>query len=106
MSDLPGADQNPFGVLRLGVRDHGQKALMGQIVERRERVRMPQHALGREHDQGLPPLAQRLPTQQVEILSSVRGLTDLDIVSRRQLQEALYARTRMFRTLAFVAVRQ
>ena len=67
---------------------------------------MPQHAFRREDDQRLSPLAQRLTPQQVEILASIRGLTNLNIVARRQLQEPLNARTRMLGTLAFIAVGQ
>src|SRR5260370_29378361 len=103
VSDFSSADQNPFGILRFHVWNHRQKLLMGQIFERRQRIRMPQHALRREHHQRLPPLAQRLPPQQMEILPRIRGLTHLDIVPRRQLQKSLYARARIFPTLSSLA---
>ena len=42
----------------------------------------------------------------MKILRRGRGLADLDVVARRQLQKALDARAGMLRPLPFVAVRQ
>ena len=42
-------------------RNHRQNADASKSSNGDERIRMPQHALGREHDQRLPPLPQRLP---------------------------------------------
>src|SRR5215468_8448714 len=42
----------------------------------------------------------------MEILSRIRGLADLDVVSRRQLQKAFDSRAGMLRSLAFISVRQ
>ena len=72
----------------------------------RKRVGMAQHALGREDDERLAPGAQRLAAQQVEILRGGRGLADLDVVARGELQVALDAGAGVLRALAFVAVRQ
>ena len=51
-------------------------------------------------------MAQGLTAQQMKILRGVRGLRDLDIVLRGELQEALDAGAGVFRSLAFVAVGQ
>ena len=67
---------------------------------------MAQHALRREDDQRLAPVAQRLPAQQMEILRRVRRLADLEIVARRELQKAFDAGAGVLRPLAFVAMRQ
>ena len=67
---------------------------------------MAQHALRREDDQRLAPVAQGLPAQQVEILRRVRGLRDLHIVLGGELDKALDAGAGMLRPLAFVAVGQ
>src|SRR5690348_8474099 len=65
---------------------------------------MPQHALGREYHQRLAPLAQCLPPEEVEILRRRRGLADLDVVARRELEIALDTRAGVLRSLAFVSV--
>ena len=88
------------------VRQHGQKALVGEVFDRRRRVGMAQHALRSEHDQRLAPVAQRLAAQQVKILRRIRRLADLEIVAGRELQKALDAGARVLRSLAFVAVGQ
>ena len=49
-------------------------------------------------------MAQRLTAQQMKILCGVRGLRNLDIVLRSELQEPLDAGAGVFRSLAFVAV--
>ena len=51
-------------------------------------------------------MAQSLAAQQMKILRGVRGLRDLDVVFRGELQEALDAGAGVFRSLAFVPVRQ
>ena len=65
---------------------------------------MAQHALRRENDQRLTPVAQSLAAKQVKILRGVRGLRDLDVVLCGELNEALDAGAGVFRSLAFVAV--
>src|SRR5581483_1566911 len=42
----------------------------------------------------------------MEVLRGVRGLRDLDVVLRRKLDKSLNPRTRMFRTLSFIAMRE
>src|SRR5271167_3126133 len=67
---------------------------------------MAQHALRSEYDQRLPPVAQGLASQQVEILCGVRRLRDLDVMFRSELNEALDAGAGVLRSLPFVAVRK
>ena len=72
---------------------------------------MAQHALGRKDDKRLadaPAIvpAMHLTPQKMEVLRRRAGIHHLHIVFRAELQEALDARAGMFRTLAFVAVRQ
>ena len=67
---------------------------------------MAQHAFGREHDQRFAPVAQGLAAQQMKILRGVRRLRNLDVVLRGELDETLDARAGVFRSLAFIAVRQ
>src|ERR1035437_2940160 len=67
---------------------------------------MAQHALGSEDNQGLAPVAQGLPAQEMEVLRGVGGLGDLDVVLGGKLDEPLDAGAGMFWPLAFVAVGQ
>src|SRR5580693_728572 len=67
---------------------------------------MTEHTLWRENDQRLAPQAARLPAQQVEILRGSGGLADVHVAFGGELHEAFNARARVFRALAFVAVRQ
>src|SRR6266404_2114571 len=67
---------------------------------------MAQHALGREYDERLAPWAAHLAAQHVKILSGSRGLANLHVVLGGELHEAFQAGAGMFRSLAFVAVRQ
>ena len=65
---------------------------------------MAQHAFWGEDDQRFAPVAESLTAEQMEILSGVRGLRDLDVVFCGELQEALNAGAGVFWSLAFVAV--
>src|SRR5258708_2025368 len=67
---------------------------------------MAEHALWRKDHQRLAPVAEGLAAQQVEILGSIRGLDDLNVVFSRELDKALDTGTGMFRALAFVTVGQ
>src|SRR5580698_4356445 len=67
---------------------------------------MAQHAFWREDYEWFAPVAQGLAAEQMEILRGVGRLRDLDVVLGRQLQEALDAGAGVFRSLAFVAVRE
>ena len=106
VADFSGADQDAVGFSDFGVGDDVQKILVREIFDRRASVGMAQHALGREDDQRLAPVAQGLAAQQMEILRGVGGLRDLDVVLRGELDEALDAGAGVFRALAFVAVGQ
>src|SRR5579871_5550223 len=79
---------------------------MRKVLDWRRRIGMPKHTLGREHNQRLAPMRERLPTEQVEVLCRIRRLTNLEIVPRSQLQESLDASAGVFRALAFVSMRQ
>ena len=106
MPDLPAAQQYPRRRSIPAVGNHILKSRCSQILDRRTRHRIPQHALRRKHDQRLPPLPQRLPPQQMKILRRGRGLAHLHIVPRRQLQKSLNPRAGMFRPLPFITVWQ
>src|ERR1700738_1976383 len=67
---------------------------------------MAEHALWSEDYQRLAPVAKGLAAQEVEILSGIRGLDDLNVVVGRKLDEALDTGTGMLRALAFVTVGQ
>src|SRR6266853_180059 len=67
---------------------------------------MAQHAFRCEHHQRLAPVSKGLASQQVKILSGIRGLDDLNVVFGCKLNEALDTGTGMLRALAFVSVRQ
>ena len=69
---------------------------------------MAQQALRREHDerQRIGVEQQRLTAQHVEVLRGGRAVDDAHVQVGSQLQEALDARARVIRPLAFVAVRQ
>ena len=106
VADFSGADQDALGFSDLGVGDDIQEILVREIFNRRTGVGMAQHALGREDDQRLAPVAQSLTAQEMEILRGVGRLRDLDVVLRGELDEALDAGAGMLRALAFVAVRE
>src|ERR1700746_2696590 len=65
---------------------------------------MTQHAFWREDDERFAPRAASLAPQHVEILRGIRGLTNLNVVFARELQEAFDTRAGMFRPLAFKSV--
>ena len=72
---------------------------------------MAQQALRREDDQRLAHAAAvraavHLAPQQVEVLRRRGAVAHLHVVLGAQREEALDARARMLRALAFVAVRQ
>src|SRR5690242_14678957 len=67
---------------------------------------MTQHTLWRKHHQGLAPRAKGLPPQKMEVLRRARGLADLEVIHRGELQKPLDARAGVFWSLTFVAVRQ
>jgi hypothetical protein len=104
VADFSGADQNALGVFGARVGDDGQETLMREVFDRGIRVRVAQHAFGREDHERLAPVTQCLAAQHVKILRGVRGLADLEIVACRELQEALDAGTGVFGALAFIAV--
>src|SRR5439155_23298999 len=64
------------------------------------------HGLRSENDERFAPSPQRLSTQQVEILSGVGRLADLEIITGGELQESLNASARMLGPLAFISMRQ
>ena len=103
---LPVADEEARGVLDLGLGHDREEARAREVGDGRERVGVAEHALRREDDQRLAPLAQRLAAQQVEVLRGGRGLADLDVVAGGELQVALDAGAGVLGALAFVAVRE
>ncbi len=111
VADFSGADQDAVGFPDFGVGNDVQEILVGEVVvleilDGRTRVGVAQHALRREDDERLAPVAQGLTAEEMEILRGVRGLRDLDVVFGGELNEALDAGAGVFRPLAFVTVRQ
>src|SRR5262249_53570072 len=85
---------------------HRLEAAAAERAQRAGCIRMPQHALGRKHDQRLAPAPQRLSSQKMEVLSRGRRLADLDVVLGGKLQVALDTRAGMLGALAFIAMRK
>src|SRR5579871_294495 len=67
---------------------------------------MAQHAFGRKYDQRLAPVAQRLTSQQMEILRCGRWLRYLNIIFRGKLQVSFDSTAGVFWALTFIAMRQ
>ena len=88
------------------IRHNTLEAARGQRRKAGCCVGMSQHALRREADQRLAPLAQSLTAQQVEVLRGRRRLADLHVIACAQLQIAFYAGAGVLRPLALIAVRQ
>ncbi len=106
MSDFSGADEQAFGTGDAGFGQNILETRQREVFDGRDGIGMAQHALGREDDERLAPFLQSLPAQEMEILRGVRGLADLDVVVRGELEIAFDARAGVLRTLAFVAVGQ
>src|SRR5579884_3766743 len=68
VADLAGAQEHAAGVLGLLIGEHVEESWPRKFVELRSGVGVAQHALWREHDQRLAPLASCLTAQQMEIL--------------------------------------
>ena len=73
VADIPGADQDAVGLADFHVRDYILETLAGKVCDRRRRIGMAQHALRREDDERLAPVAQGLAAQQMKILRGVEG---------------------------------
>src|SRR5690606_39142704 len=108
--DLPGAQDDARDLVAtvggLRVVEYGVERAGGQLVERRDRARVAQQALGREDDERLPVLPQRLEPQQVEVLRGRRAVGDRHRPFAGELEVALDARARVLRALTLVPVRQ
>src|SRR5258708_25685334 len=86
--------------------DHRLETVARQFLQTRHGQRMAQQALGRHDDERLAQRAQHLPAQHVEHLRRRRGNANLHVELGAELQKSLEARRGVFRTLAFVAMRQ
>src|SRR6202158_2529725 len=106
VADFSGANQDAVGFSDFGIGEDVQKILVGKIFDRRTRVRMAQHAFRSKDDQRLAPMTQTLAAEQMEILRGIGGLRNLDVVLGGELDEALNTGAGMFRSLAFIAVRE
>src|SRR5438552_2664257 len=73
-----------------------------EVIDGRDRLLVPEQALGSQHDQGLAEVAPDLAAEQVEILRGVGRIGHLDVVLGAQCQEPLEPGTRVFGPLAFV----
>jgi len=75
-----------------------------QRVERGERGREAEEALGGEEDQGFGAGLAHLAAQEVEVLGGGGYVADLDVFVGAELEVALDSCAGVFRALAFVAV--
>ena len=71
VANFSGADQDAFGFAHVSVGKNVEEVLVGEVLDGRAGVGVAEHALGREHYQGLAPVAQSLATQEMEILRGV-----------------------------------
>src|SRR5713226_4322879 len=90
----------------LVVLNHRLEAAVAQFAQRAGGVRMAQHTFGREHNQGLAPVTQRLTAEHVKVLRGGRWLADLYVVFGGELQVTFNASAGVLRALPFIAVRQ
>ena len=106
--DLAAAEDDALDLRALDrlVADDALERALGDLVERIDRLGVPEQRLRREDDERLAPGAVDLPAQHVKELRGRRQVADLDVVLRGQLQEALDARARVLRALPLEAVRQ
>src|SRR6185437_5343684 len=104
MTDLAATQKNAPGIGDVGIVANALERRAGEFCDWRRGVRMSEHALGREHDQGLAPCTQCLASQEMEVLRGTRRLADLNIVECGELQKPLDARTGMLGALALVSV--
>src|ERR1017187_7230593 len=112
--DLAGAENHARDALVLAqfrVAQNLQKPSGGELPRVRNRLRMPQQALGREDRQWLAHAAPvvaavHLAAQQVEVLRGRGAIGHLHVVLGAEREIPLDARAGMFRPLALVAVRE
>ncbi len=83
-----------------------EMAVAGEFLQPRHRALVAQQRFRRHQDQGLADVALELAAQDVEVIGRVAAIGHLHIVFGAHLQEAFKARGGMFRTLAFIAMRQ
>src|SRR5258708_34245695 len=106
VADLAAAENHALSARNFPVLHYGLEAARAQLDDRAGGVGMTQHALGSKDDQRLAPAAQRLTPQHMKILGGGGRLTDLDVLFGGGLEITLDASAGVFRTLAFVSVRQ
>src|SRR5206468_3949803 len=87
-----------------GIFQHESESSFRQIADRGGGLGTSQKAFGRQHHERLPPAAQDLPAEEMEILGRRRRLDHFEVVFGRELEEPLEARARVLGALAFVAV--
>src|SRR4051794_23786415 len=106
MPNFSATYDDPLGVGNFLVLDHRLKFPIAKFAQWTRSVRMAQHAFGRKHDQRLAPVAQGLPSQQMEVLRGGGRLGHLNIIFGGKLQVALNATAGMFWSLAFIPMRK
>ena len=79
---------------------------MQEFFRGRRRILGTQQTLRCSDDERLDEIAFHLAAQHMKILRCGGEIADLDVVIGTLLEEAFYARARMFRPLAFVAMRE
>ena len=86
--------------------DHGLERTRRQVGNAAHRIGQSQHRLRLHQHHGTTRFAQRLTTQQVEVLRRRGGIRDGHVALGAELQEALESCRRVLRSLSFVAMRQ
>src|SRR5208337_4474756 len=104
VADLAAGDKDTLRVADLAIGNQGQEPRTGEFLKSGRTIRMPEHALGREHDERLAPQAARLAPQQMKILRGGGRLADVHVAFGGQLHKSFDARAGMFGSLAFVTV--
>ena len=85
VANFAACDQNALGVRDFSILHNLLEVPLREFVNRRARVRMPQHALRCEYNERLAPWTQHLPSQEMKVLCSRGRLADLHVVPRGKL---------------------
>jgi hypothetical protein len=106
--DLARAEDEPSHIRAIDglVVEQRLERAVREVVQRRRGLLQAKQPLRRHHDERPRHRLERLPSQQVEVLRRRRAVRDADVLLRGELQEAFEPRTRVFRAVALVPVRQ
>src|SRR5690606_18366046 len=106
--NLAGTEYHPSCLFRIYGRvvEHFLEPSLSEVVNRRGYQGMTQQRFWREHHTGLAKLPRDLPTEQVKEIGRGSQVRNDHIVLGTKLEESLGLRAAVFRSLAFVPMRQ